>query len=196
MIDLNTINFYNNNFSTYFERTFYLNLKDQQERFLKYLPVSATILDAGCGPGRDMLAFYHLGYKVMGFDASEEMVKYVTETLKLPATKGVFEEMDFFEEFNGIWALASLVHVSLNSLPDVINRLCRALKPNGVLFMSFKEGKGVSHECDRTFNYIDNETLLPFLDEFTILDEWIHVSGTEATRSQCHWLNIIVRKKP
>lgn len=190
-----TVNYYNKNIQSYIERTFHVEMEQIRNRFLKYLPQKAKILDAGCGPGRDAVAFSQKGYEVLGFDAAIEMVRYVKEELHIPAVHGLFQEMQFDQEFDGIWASASLVHISPTALPDVLERFHKALKPKGILAISFKDGVGVKREGERTFTYMNAETLLPYLGDFTIVDQWIQVPEPGVNIVPCNWLNTILRKK-
>lgn len=188
------VSYYNKNVQSYIERTFQAEMDDFYTRFLKHISPGAKILDAGCGPGRDILAFVKMGYTAVGFDAAEEMVKYVTAQ-GLSAIKGFFHEMTFFEEFDAVWASASLVHVPPSDLSDVLKRFWRALKPNGILAISFKEGIGVKKEGDRSFTYMNKENFLPYLSDFIILDQWVHTPKQGINLVPCHWLNTIARKK-
>jgi SAM-dependent methyltransferase len=195
MTDENTIDYYNKNIGDYIKRTSSSDMEEQRQRFLKYLSPKAKILDAGCGPGRDLLAFKKEGYDVLGFDAAEEMVRYVRDELKIPAIQGLFQEIEFVAEFDGIWASASLVHVPLGSLSDVMKRFWRALKPGSILSLSFKEGSGMAQEGERSFTYMNKDSLPNYLDGFTVLEEWIHTPPKGTNLTPCNWLNAIVRKK-
>lgn len=44
-------------------------------------------------------------------------------------------------QFTGIWACASSLHVPFDDLPNVLNKLIAYLKPNGILYTSFKDGE-------------------------------------------------------
>lgn len=193
--DHKTIEYYNKNILNYIERTFSIDMEQVRRNFLQYLPKKSKILDAGCGPGRDLLAFKEKRYEVLGFDAAENMVKYVQEKLKIPVIQGFFEEMEFLEEFDGIWASASLVHVPIQSMSIVIERFRKALKPEGILAFSFKEGTGISQDGDRTFTYMDKDALFLHLKGFVILNQWVHLPQKLDTTTTCRWLNTIVRKK-
>jgi SAM-dependent methyltransferase len=194
MSDEATIDYYNQNLDAYVVRTFFAEMEESRKRFLKYLPAQGRILDAGCGPGRDLLAFKEKGYDVLGFDAAEAMVRYVRDELKLPVVQGTFEEMEFLEEFDGIWASASLLHVPPQNLPDVFKRMWRALKQKGVLMVPLKEGKGVQKEGTRSFTYMREEALLPHLKDFILLDQWINAAQAGVNLTACQWLNTIVQK--
>jgi ubiquinone/menaquinone biosynthesis C-methylase UbiE len=56
-----------------------LDLEPLYQRFLRHVRPGGRILDAGCGPGRDALAFADRGYEVVAFDASEAMVRLARE---------------------------------------------------------------------------------------------------------------------
>ena len=99
------------------------------------------ILDFGCGPGRDLMAFKALGHAPIGLEGSAPLAAMAREhsgcevweqdflALKLPAS-----------HFDGIFANASLFHVPRQELPRVLGELHAALKPQGVLFSSNPRG--------------------------------------------------------
>lgn len=196
MSDQQTIEYYNTNVREYRERTVHADMSMHRRLFLQRLSPSAYILDAGCGPGRDMWFFHTLGYEVLGLDPAKEMVRYVKEELHLPAVNGMLQDIHYVEEFDGIWASASLVHVPLDALGSVFHNLWTALKSGGVLFISFKEGTGVRTEGERTFLYMTKETLQFHLLGFTVIEQWIHIPEEGVSLTPCRWLNTILRKEP
>lgn len=72
---MTTIDHYNKNAQSFYERTIHIDMSDIHQKFLSYLPSNAEILDAGCGVGRDARAFKDVGHKVVAFDASFEIAK-------------------------------------------------------------------------------------------------------------------------
>jgi SAM-dependent methyltransferase len=98
------------------------------------------------------LAFLNLGFDVVSIDASAEMVRATKELTGLDAWQLGFQELDFDGGFDGIWACASLLHVTRRELSSVLARLARALKSNGVLDVSFKYGDDERVEDGRLFN--------------------------------------------
>ena len=63
-----------------------------------------------------------------------------------------FQDIEFQDEFDGVWACATLVHVPRAKLSDVLFRFGRALRSNGVCYASFKEGVGDRLEEGRLFS--------------------------------------------
>lgn len=108
--------YYNKNASIFYERTINANFSSLYDQFLNHLNPSARILDVGCGVGRDAHFFEKRGHPVTAFDGSKEMVNFANKILKEPAKVMLFEEMDFSEEFEGVWAAASLIHVPHDEL--------------------------------------------------------------------------------
>ena len=88
------------------------------------------------------LAFKKKGYQVDAIDYSEELVKKASRLTGIPIKLKSFYEVDDYEAYDGIWACASLLHCERTRLKEVIGKLLSALKPNGVIYMSFKYGNG------------------------------------------------------
>jgi SAM-dependent methyltransferase len=139
---LMTIEYYNKNAEAFRKRTLDCNMAPAYHAFLAHLPPGAHILDAGCGPGRDTLEFLRHGFRVTAFDASSAMVEMAAQATGQPVLRLRFQDIDFQEAFDGIWACASLLHVPAAEIDDVFRRLIRALKPGGVFYMAVKIGPG------------------------------------------------------
>ena len=77
-------------------------------------------MDAGCGSGRDSKVFIDSGSEVIAFDGSAEMAKIASEFLGREVLNILFKDMNFYEEFDGIWACASLLHIPKAQLPDTL----------------------------------------------------------------------------
>ena len=170
-----TNDYYNRNASAFANDTVGLDLSSFYDRFLKSLPPNAAVLDAGCGAGRDAKNFLSLGLSVTAFDSAPEMVRCATEYSGLPVRLARFEDLSFRNEFDGIWACASLLHIPSQSLPDVLRRLFRALKPHGLLYCSFKYGMFEGLRDGRYFTDMDEVRLSQLVAEveFRIEDLWV-----------------------
>src|SRR3954451_2645856 len=146
-----TLDYYNTNADAFRERTKDVDVSHEYEKFLARLPAHpahAHILDAGCGPGRDAAHFSKLGYRVTAIDASAAMVEMAAKATGLPVRLLLFQQIDFVEEFDGVWTMASLLHVPTADVDDVVRRLTRALRPGGAWYLSVKLGDGERRNDD------------------------------------------------
>lgn len=191
-----TIEYYERNAEAFELDTAGLDMEYLYGPFLEHIPPSGRILDAGCGPGRDSRAFLDRGYDVVAFDASERMVELASRRTGKNCILLRFDEMEFSEEFDGIWASASLLHVPRAQLNDAFRRLLRAAKSGGVLYMSFKLGTGERMKDGRQFTDFTEEDLAVFVGTFPeaeILRIW-HTSDQRPGRTGEQWVNALLRK--
>ena len=107
-----------------------------------------------------------------------------------------FDEIAFDEEFDGIWACASLLHVPMEELPEVIGKLYKALKDKGFMYASFKYGEGTTQRGERTFSDFTEETVERLMSDvgFTIVECGI-TSDIRPGRAEEKWVNVIVKKQ-
>lgn len=192
-----TIDYYNSNASEFQESILTANMKEACDRFLSYFTKAAYILDLGCGTGRDSRYFRSCVHFVLPVDASEEMCKIAAKVSGVTARLLKFEDLDYSEEFDGIWACASLLHVERDKIPEILSKVNDALKPNGILYMSFKYGKAAEERNGRFFTDMTEEDI-PFLcnnnNGFEVRDYYIS-SDVRPERSNERWLNIIAQKQ-
>jgi SAM-dependent methyltransferase len=76
-----------------------------------------------------------------------------------------FQDLSWHNQFDGIWACASLLHVPAAELPGVMQRLRNALRPRGILYASFKYGKGEREHRGRRFTDLDEPGLAALLEQ-------------------------------
>ena len=135
-----TLRYYNQNAGSFVSGTVHADLTDTLNRFLSRLEPGAAILDFGCGSGRDTKYFLEHGYQVEAIDGSEELCKIASAYTGIPVRQMYFQDLDVREQYDGIWACSSLLHLSYGELDEVLYRIEKALKPQGILYMSFKYG--------------------------------------------------------
>jgi SAM-dependent methyltransferase len=100
-----------------------------------------TILDFGCGPGRDLRTFTERGHIAVGLDGAARFVAMAREHSGCEVLHQDFLALDLpVGRFDGIFANAALFHVPGRELPQVLRALRAALKPRGVLFSSNPRG--------------------------------------------------------
>jgi SAM-dependent methyltransferase len=194
---MNSIDYYDKNAEEFFKRTIHADMQESYEKFLEKLPKEARILDAGCGVGRDSKFFQKLGYDLVAFDGSIEMVNSASHLLQTKVLHLRFDEIEFSDEFDAIWASASLLHVPYEQLNAILNRFHKALSPSGILYASFKYGSSMRQEGERFFYDMNEITITPYLQGlFQPLAIW----KTADTRSQVapspdkSWLNCLAKR--
>ena len=191
-----TLAYYNQNADTFVEGSQNADMSEQYRFFLKYLTPGGKLLDLGCGSGRDSAYFSTLGFQVTAVDGSEELCKRVKEHYQIDAHCIRFEDLSFQEEFDAIWACASLLHVNKANIPGILARVSAALKPGGILYASFKYGNEERIVNGRFFNdYTEAnlDTLLTSENQLSLLEYWI-TEDVRPDRCGERWLNFIAKK--
>ncbi len=191
-----TLKYYQDNAQIFFDGTVNVDMSSLYETFTHHLAPGARVLDAGCGSGRDAKAFQEMGYQVEAFDASPAMVELAQEHTGLPVQLMTFANVDWKEEFDGIWCCASLLHVPAVELPGVMRRLADALKPGGVWYVSFKYGEGEREVDGRRFTDMDEGRLRALLSTIAMID-MISLWTTQDKRPLRNeiWINGVLIKK-
>lgn len=194
MTDKN-IEYYNENAQAFYESTVNADMSFWRDKFEAYVTDGGRILDAGCGSGRDSRAFKQHGFSVVAFDASREMCKMAAELLGEEVWQMRFDEIAFDEEFDGIWACASLLHVSREELPAILKKLYKALKDKGAMYASFKYGEGVVSRGARTFSNFTETSAKELMENagFKVI-EWNITSDIRPGRDEEKWVNVILEK--
>jgi len=104
-------------------------------------PAPYTILDFGCGPGRDLQTFRKLGHVAIGLDGTPAFVDMARADSGCEVWQQDFLDLDLPPaHFDGIFANAVLFHIPTQELPRVLAALFVTLKPGGVLFSSNPRG--------------------------------------------------------
>lgn len=189
-----TTRYYTENAQAFFADTVAVSMDSLYARFLPHIPPGGYILDAGCGSGRDTLAFLQKGYHVTAFDASSTLAALAERHTGQPVQVLRFQDLAWRREFDGIWACASLLHVPAADLPEALGRLALALRLGGVLYASFKYGRGEREHGGRRFTDIDEAGLRALLAQvpgLTELETWV-TEDLRPGRAAERWLNTLL----
>ena len=193
---MNTLNYYNDNADNFAASTRDVAFTETQERFLRLMPPGGSILDFGCGSGRDTKFFLDKGYRVEAIDGSEELCRIASEYTGIHVRHMLFQELSAREQYDGIWACASILHLKRRELPDVLQRISDALKPRGILYTSFKYGNFEGMREGRYYSDFTEETLAALMEQvpsLLIFDQRISCD-VRPGREEERWINILARR--
>lgn len=191
-----TYAWYEANAKKYFDAAVGINMTVLYVPFLAYMQPYASILDAGCGSGRDTLYFTQRGYKVTAFDYSPALVKMAAKLTGQPVLHLAFKDLTVENQFHGVWASYALVHVPMDDMHDVLFRLSRSMKVGGVMYTSFRYGTGETDRHGRRFLDLDEEGADELIDahpELSVIRCW-QTGDLRPDRPMVKWLNLLVRK--
>lgn len=193
-----TLTYYNNNAQTFSDSTLNVDMSALYAEFLPHVKQHGHILDAGCGSARDAAYFKNQGFTVSAFDASPVLAKLASNYLQQPVEIKTFQELECVNKYDGIWCCASLLHVPKAELPQVFLKLQKALKPDGVLYVSFKYGTQERVHNGREFTDLNENALTALINSHTklkIIKQWQTIDQRLERESQV-WLNALIKAAP
>ena len=191
-----TISYYNNNAESFIEGTVNADMSHIYAMFERHCKPNGKVLDFGCGAGRDTKYFLGKGYRVDAIDGSEELCKKASAYTGIPVKHMYFNELNVCEEYDGIWACASILHVAKDEVADILSRLNRALVNGGCLYLSFKYGSFTGMRNGRFFTDLTEETfkeILKTIPSLTLVESAV-TDDVRVDRAE-RWLNLILKKQ-
>lgn len=192
-----TLTYYNQNAHSFAASTISVDFTATQARFTARLLQGGSILDFGCGSGRDTKHFLSQGFQVTATDGSEELCKLASQHTGIPVKQMLFQELDAVEQYDGIWACSSILHLPQEELISVLEKMATALKPQGIIYTSFKYGDFAGERNGRYFTDMTETSFAALMQNITLLEteeQWI-TSDVRPGRGEEKWLNVILRKK-
>ena len=193
-----TLAHYNRTAASFFTGTIDHDVSQNIDALLRAVtaPPPFTILDLGCGPGRDLKTFTELGHRAIGVDGAAEFVQMARDYSGCEVWHQDFLHLDLpASTFDGIFANASLFHVPKAVLPDVLKKLHAALKAGGVLFSSNPRGNNQEGwSGPRYGSYHDLDAWRRFLEQagFTYVDHYYRPAGRPLAEQ--NWLASVWRQ--
>ena len=159
--------YYQSNAKQYCSETFSIDPTGFLGPLLNYLSPGASILDIGCGSGRDLLWLRNKGFQVTGFERATNLAELARQSSGCPVIDGDFDDFDFsLLNFDGLVLVGALVHVNHNELTKTLTNICKALKQGGHILITLKEGERVrQHEDGRLFFLWNDQQLRQIFTE-------------------------------
>jgi SAM-dependent methyltransferase len=194
-----TLGHYEQGAQAFWEGTRDHDVRQNIDALLRHLPGPApsTILDLGCGPGRDLRTFRTLGHVAIGFDGSPSFAAMARAHSDCEVWEGNLLDLHLPPaRFDGVFANAVLFHVPSAELPRVLRELHATLKPGGVLFSSNPRGEGQEGwRGDRYGAYHDLTAWRAFMDAagFDELEHYYRPPGLPL--AQQPWLASVWKRR-
>lgn len=193
-----TLEHYNQHAEDFWQGTKDHDVNQNIEALLKYIKGNPpfTILDFGCGPGRDLKTFSTLGHVAIGLEGSARLAEMARTYSGCEVWEQDFLKLDLpANRFDGVFANAALFHVPSQELPQVLGELQATLKPDGVLFSSNPRGENEEGwQGQRYGAYHDLETWRRFVTNAGFVELTHYYRPTGLPRDQQPWLASVWRR--
>ena len=191
-----TLQYYNEHAADFTADTQQSDMSERYVPFLSRVKAGGHILDLGCGAGRDSAQFLQRGYQVTAVDGSEELCRIAEAFIGQNVHHMYFQDIAWQKQFDGVWACSSLLHCTMDELPEILQKVSNSLKENGILYLSFKYGDFSGMRNGRYFTNLTEESLNALLEKIPSLQlVEISINGdVRPGREQEMWLSAIVEK--
>lgn len=164
-------------------------------KFTQSLPQHATILDVGCGTGRDLNWLHNKGFLVEGLEPSSALATiaqqeghtiHQNDLLSFTPTK----------LYQGIWCMAVLMHMPLTTWPDALEKIASMLATKGIAHIHVKEGNGESFDPQgRPLALIAENTLLQMAENIPYTTHTLRRQiAKTSTQTLVPWLTLELTK--
>jgi SAM-dependent methyltransferase len=193
-----TIAFYDRNAPAFRDGTWDHDVSQNYAALLDAIvaPPPWSLLDFGCGPGRDLRYFRSLGHDAVGLDGSARFADMARRHSGAEVWVQDFTTLDLpAERFDGIFANASLFHVPREAINGTLTELWSSLKPSGILFCSNPRGNDEEGDAEGRFGvFYREETWLKVVQaaDFQLLRQYYRPAGKP--RAQQPWFATVWRK--
>ncbi len=203
-MDESTLKYYQKHAAELATRYEEADVSSLHARMLEHLPPQGTVLEIGCGSGRDASYLISSGFQVTAVDASLQMLAVAVR--EHPELKGrtfcaalPFEEHHplLLRRFDAIISVALLMHVSDDDIREAGEQFRRLLEPGGILFISASERRpdvdGQRQQDGRIYVQRSPEQLEALLVQSGLRRKAIHRHADGEGRN-INWYSIVLQR--
>ena len=188
--------YYKHHFQVYHDRTVWVNPSSFLNTLTVHLESGNTVVDVGCGSGRDILWLKNRGYDVLGLERSSGLAGLTRTHTGCRIIEADFETYDFAKlSADGLLLIGALVHLPRSKFSKVLKTICRALKKHGFLLITMKQGKGIVTDPDgRQFYLWQDEDLRDVFQSqnLAVIDFFRQPSKINPNQT---WLGYVLQKQ-
>lgn len=130
-------------------------------------------------------------------DGSEELCKIASAYTEIPVRQMYFQDLDVREQYDGIWACSSILHLEKTELRSVLKKMADALRPDGWIYTSFKYGEYEGMRNSRYFTDFTWSSFQRFIrdtESLSIAESWV-TGDVRPGREEEKWLNLLLQKR-
>lgn len=203
MIDNPTLNYYEDNSINLSLRYEQADVNEIQKLLLQTFEKNSNILEIGCGSGRDASFMVKNSFDVIAIDGSKNMIeeakKIHPELSEKLLHKTLANDLDFDKTFDGIYSIATLMHLSKNDLDKTISKIYNLSKQNGKILMSvslFRDDIDENGFDDkgRFFLVLSFENWINLLENVGFKILHIKTNSDGLGRGGIEWLTLVAQK--
>ena len=189
-----SMSYYNENFRDFINSTVNVDMTGLYEPFLALLSKGASILDLGCGSGRDLKYFVEQGYVGVGLEPSSQLAAFARVHSKSEVIEHTIEEYQPKRVFDGVWACASLLHLTTPGLIEALLTIGKMTHADSCCYCSFKYGDFEGQRSGRFFNDQTEKSLKELLPTtLRVQKHWV-TNDKRPGRENENWLNALIKK--
>jgi len=199
-----TISYYENNAESLAKRYESANVDKVQQLLLKVFSRNSNLLEIGCGSGRDASFMLRNGYNILAIDGSKEMVeeakKYHPELKDNLEVRCIPDELHFKpSSFDGVYSIATLMHLKQDAIAATFKEVYNLLKPNGQFVFSVpiqRDDIDATNrdQQDRYFSMLSKSEWIQYCTPHKFDIEYSEVNYDGLDRDGIVWLTTVVRK--
>ncbi len=199
-----TINYYNHAYEILAQNYENANVSNIHSLLINTFNKKNKLLEIGCGSGRDTSFMFNHGYDVIAIDGSKNMIQEAKRVHPNISNKLLHKvlprELNFINKFDGIYSIATLMHLAINDLKESLSKIYNLLENNGQFLMSVSLNRNDIDENGfdengRYFLTLKENEWIELLKKIGFIVENSIKNEDGLNRKSIQWLTIISKKQ-